>query len=140
MCESPVLQYLYGALNSSRIDYYYYATAGGAKIWVRTFSSLSSLIASDTLLIVEEIHYVNPNHPIRDRPLCNLLRIIYPFRIQARPRPPSLWRLLGCRERRVAWLWTPYVVPGALHPVLSQDVQGRFGEKGKWGQWDGEQG
>jgi len=49
------------------IDYYYYATAGGKKIWVRLglVPSMNCFVADAQGDIVEEVLDHHANHPIR---------------------------------------------------------------------------
>ena len=54
------------------IDYYYYATAGGAKIWVCA-ALLWSFITRLTIFAVEEVPHYHANCTIRHRPLCCVL-------------------------------------------------------------------
>lgn len=56
-------------------DYYYYATAGGKKIWVRLDPGHQRMFLSLTaeVITVEEVLDHDADHPIRHRSLCGLL-------------------------------------------------------------------
>ena len=62
-------------------DYYYYATAGGAKIWVSGLPNNYPCLADTdnyptTILssLVEEVRDYYADRPVRRRPACCLLR------------------------------------------------------------------
>lgn len=136
MCRTGHLPPQY-TLTDQSSDYYYYATAGGAKIWVRGFMC-ASLFAN--LVKVEKIFDHHANRPVCDRYLCRLLwkcaaasrlrcmtlttsNSIPAFCARKTAVAPSFRQLRRLRTCCSFWLHSPHKLPRPVHQFLHADVQ-----------------